>query len=312
MTPPDNQGLVVSPGGLVSLWMINVNMHMLFWAQRALAVQHRFYQQPKMTPPSAPLANGLLGFSETFDADGVSADECNNDIGLIEFIRGECARFELQAACDRLDRILDKLKMPKLIIRSEFAFDFKTALETIEDGLKQKLFYYYPDEMSRLLRSVEDGWKDVFVKFPSVETDARSAVDCYAMGHPTASIFHSMRVAEIGLRVLAKERRVTIHKKPLDWAEWQKVITGIRTKVERLSGKPRGPKRAAALEFYNGALGEFEAFKDVYRNNVMHVREIYDAPRALSALNHVREFMGRLATRIGEDAKKQITWGLPR
>jgi hypothetical protein len=61
------------------------------------------------------------------------------------------------------------------------------------------------------------------------------------------------------------------------------------------------------LEFYRGALGEFEAFKDTYRNNVMHVRKDYDEPQALSVMNHVREFI--LAAKIDEHPKA-IRWGL--
>jgi hypothetical protein len=66
----------------------------------------------------------------------------------------------------------------------------------------------------------------------------------------------------------------------------------------------------AALAFYRGALGEFEGFKDAYRNNVMHARKSYNEHEALALLNHVRDFMERLAAKIDETAKKQIRWGV--
>ena len=83
----------------------------------------------------------------------------------------------------------------------------------------------------------------------------------------------------------------------------------LRAEIEKIAKRKAGPSRDAALEFYRGALGEFEAFKDTYRNNVMHVRKAYDEPQALSVMNHVREFMIRLAAKIDENPKA-IRWGL--
>ena len=100
-----------------------------------------------------------------------------------------------------------------------------------------------------------------------------------------------MRVAEIGLRALARERRMTIRRKPLEWANWQDILRELRVKIAKIAQRRAGPSRDAALEFYRGALGEFEAFKDAYRNNVMRVRVTYDEHQALSVMNHVREFM---------------------
>ena len=68
----------------------------------------------------------------------------------------------------------------------------------------------------------------------------------------------------------------------------------------------RRPERGEVLEFYKGALGEFEAFKDAYRNNVMHARKTYLEAQAKSVLLHVRGFMERLACRIDENMTSSI------
>jgi hypothetical protein len=57
-------------------------------------------------------------------------------------------------------------------------------------------------------------------------------------------------------------------------------------------------------------MGEFEAFKDVYRNNVMHVRKSYDEHQAASVLLHVREFMDRLSAKISENTKNKLAGDL--
>ena len=61
-------------------------------------------------------------------------------------------------------------------------------------------------------------------------------------------------------------------------------------------------------DFYTGALGEVEAFKDEYRNHVMHTRKSYEEPAALNVMNHVRGFMERLSAKTNERGKV-IRWG---
>lgn len=118
-----------------------------------------------------------------------------------------------------------------------------------------------------------------------------------------------MRVAESGLRALARERRVSVPKKPLEWATWQDILSKIKKSVDAMTMWRAGPAKDAALEFYRGAQGEFESFKDTYRNNVMHSRQSYDEFRAASVLIHVRDFMERLASKIDEREIKAIRWG---
>jgi hypothetical protein len=118
-----------------------------------------------------------------------------------------------------------------------------------------------------------------------------------------------MRTAECGLRALPRERRVRVPKRPLEWATWQDILNQIKKSVDSIAGRRAGPAKDAALEFYRGTLGEFEAFKDTYRNNVMHTRRTYDEHQAASVLVHVREFMARLAAKIDERSIKAIRWG---
>jgi hypothetical protein len=157
----------------------------------------------------------------------------------------------------------------------------------------------------------EDDWKLIGDRFPLAKIDAHEAVDCWASGHSTASVFHLMRTAECGLRALARERRVRLPRKQvLEWADWHNIIEGIRAKVNLLANRRRGPNRDAALEFYRGALASFEGFKDAYRNNVMHARKSYTETEANALREHVRHFMGRLAEKLDETRKQQIKWGI--
>jgi len=58
--------------------------------------------------------------------------------------------------------------------------------------------------------------------------------------------------------------------------------------------------RTERLVFLSQAVKEFVYFKDGWRNFAMHGLEEYDAPKALSILNHVKTFMAHLATKLSE------------
>jgi hypothetical protein len=152
-------------------------------------------------------------------------------------------------------------------------------------------------------------WKKVTHAFPDCKDDVLAAVDCYALGQSTASVFHSMRVGEHGLRALAHERRIKLSKnKPVEWATWQEIIRKLDDEIKVIGGKQAGNARDAALEFYSGARADLNGFKDEYRNLVMHVRAKYDEPQAQRALQKVYEFMGRLSAKI-DHRHHRIRWG---
>jgi hypothetical protein len=152
-------------------------------------------------------------------------------------------------------------------------------------------------------------WASIWKQFPSAQTDCEEAVYCYALERDTASVFHSMRVAEIGLRALARRMKVKLPKnKRLEWAQWQEILKEMSAKTDVIAKTAKaGPVKDALLEFYNGAIGQFYGFKDEFRNQVMHVRKKYDAYDSERALVRVRDFMEKLAGRIDEKGRKVKT-----
>jgi len=153
-----------------------------------------------------------------------------------------------------------------------------------------------------LAMNTELDWRDTLAAFPSedMKFEVFSGVDCSALGHHTAAIFHFMRIVEYGLRATAKKLRVRLPKgKTVEWSEWKHVIDAIGKKVGAAKQTSRGPRKAADLDFYSGVLNHFEGFKNMYRDSVMHVRREYKDWEAEMAMRHVRDFMNKLSTRIG-------------
>lgn len=183
--------------------------------------------------------------------------------------------------------------------------------DAIETELRQYLFYQYSKDKGDKLKRWNTEWKTVLTAFPhkELEWDVFSATDCYALGHNTASVFHSMRVVEIGLRAIAKERGLKLPKdKAVEWATWQEIITALEHEIKAIGLKRAGKAKDAALEFYSGARADLNGFKDEYRNQVTHVRKMYDEFQAIRALTNVHAFMGRVSARI-DHTHKPIEWG---
>jgi len=135
--------------------------------------------------------------------------------------------------------------------------------------------------------------------FPSAREDIRQAGNSFAVGSSTAAVFHLMRVAEYGLRALAKRLRVSVTHKgravPLQLADWEKIITAIKNKIAAVRILPAGIKRQQQLELYSDAGDHCTFMKDIWRNNVSHTRKPYTDKESEAALERVRAFMLFLA-----------------
>ena len=193
---------------------------------------------------------------------------------------------------------------------SELNTRARALRDAIETELQGLYFYRYPKQKSEKLAAWKDEWRKSLAAFPQITRDVFCALDCYALQHDTASVFHSMRVAEYGLRALGKERKVKLAKnKPLEWGTWQEIIKALDDEIKIIGGKKPGLAKDSALEFYSGARADLNGFKDEYRNLVMHVRADYDEHQAIRAISNVHAFMERISAKI-DFSHHRIRWGL--
>ncbi|MGB9188718.1 MAG: hypothetical protein WCB34_12170 [Methylovirgula sp.] len=134
--------------------------------------------------------------------------------------------------------------------------------------------------------------------FPDCADDIRAAARCLALGEGTASVFHSMRVLEYGLKALADE--VGIKNFVLE--NWKNIIDQIESKIRDLEKQPKSSQKTEALRHFSAAAVQFRYFKDAWRNHTAHARSWYDEHVAKSIFEHVREFMQELAKRIEQSS----------
>tara|TARA_B100000678_G_scaffold291197_2_gene306782 strand:+ start:3494 stop:4282 length:789 start_codon:yes stop_codon:yes gene_type:complete len=179
----------------------------------------------------------------------------------------------------------------------ELAIRIQTLHDAIVDDVDGMFLFLYQDDRASVLRSIDSDWADVFKAFPSIEPEIRPALDLWASGHPTASVFHFMRACELGLRALARDLGITFHTKPMEWGTWGSLLKPLGEKLDELKKTTSGPKRDSDFEFYSRAVLELTALNGV-RDQVMHVRKGFLQADAEMVREHVKNFFDNLATRL--------------
>jgi hypothetical protein len=192
------------------------------------------------------------------------------------------------------------------------AIVLKTRLDYILSGIQENLgtrkFIYLPREVAKFWNDPEILGEDFLIGFPKMSVfEAMDAGNCLATGRWTAAVFHLMRVAEYGLRRLAKTLHVKLTDKgkpcPIEYKHWNDVITACRNQIAKARGLPSGTKKEKLLDFYSRAADSCEYMKDIWRNEVSHSRRRYGLSEALGVLERVKEFVQPLAK---TEAKKAM------
>lgn len=185
----------------------------------------------------------------------------------------------------------------------------RTVLHAIDEVLSARKFFLLSEEEAGFQANGKLFGESFQSKYSLHATrEALCAGNCYAASQYTACVFHCMRVAEFGLRKLAANRilKVRLAKKgkpcPIEYATWQEVIDAIQSKIRRIRQRPVGPAREAELQFLSGAADHCEYMKDLWRNELSHMRRWYKKEEALAAINRVRDFV----TAVGEHRSSPV------
>jgi hypothetical protein len=159
----------------------------------------------------------------------------------------------------------------------------------LEDELSTRACFFMNSDDAELWSRNKPWDDDISDKFPSTDFELEEYAKCFAVGRYTASVFHLMRLLEIGLSALAE----SIGADPAN-RNWEQILQGIKKKLDENSGlKPPDWKKTE--QRYSEISAHFRNLKNAWRNYVMHVHEKYDRERAEEIFVHVRAVMRMLA-----------------
>jgi hypothetical protein len=201
---------------------------------------------------------------------------------LLKAIRRECLALGLTSTHEMAERLIDKATPGHYAV---MFVDLDHLDGSFHTALKKEAVFRIPPERKGHFEQDELFGPNVAAAFPSSKRDIRNAGSCYALEQEDACVHHLMLVLERGLRALATKVGVSYH-----YANWQVIINEIESKLKS-SSLPR-PER----DFYRHVNAQFGFAKEAYRNHSEHAHnDPYDMEKALSILNHVRDFMQELA-----------------
>lgn len=209
-----------------------------------------------------------------------------------------CAGLDLQMSALHAKQIKDQIDQYGVGIDNKITERMAAMLSvTIENELSLRSFLAVsPDKANLYVDVIDPFGPSVAAAFPSVSYDASEANRCYALGRNTASVFHLMRVLEIGLGALAKQ-----FNKPYDHTNWETILNQIEKAIGEIERSPNKPANwRDEREFWSQCASHFRVVKDAWRNYTAHARGKYDEQEALDMLGNVRGFMQKLATRLHE------------
>jgi hypothetical protein len=119
--------------------------------------------------------------------------------------------------------------------------EWELLIAAVRAELETNLFLFVPSHRAKYYEMTLEG--TVTTRFPAASKELVAAGNSFAVGLYTSCVFHSMRAAEIGVRVLAKELRVSFPDKPLELAEWQNILDQADSKIVDMKALPRGTSK---------------------------------------------------------------------
>jgi hypothetical protein len=221
----------------------------------------------------------------------VGLEQIRQDLGIIVAHGAYVGLLQtVQAAAEARSQLVSDISVDR--IRDLILY----VSNTLRHELPHKEFLYVDPSVASLYQAPLKGWEVAVAKIDDIEFDVIEAGKCLALARSTACVFHLMRVAEIGLRHLARRLRVKLPKTSILLAEWQALLQGMDSRLATLRNLPKARRgRDEMITYYSQLRLEFTAIRDVWRNHVSHARECYDAREALRAYDHVQLLMRRLA-----------------
>lgn len=213
---------------------------------------------------------------------------------VIRLFANECRKLQLLTSAMKADELAEALS--KRYSSYELQRLSEELCGRLADEMMTREFFCIDPNKNQYLNELNLFGSKVANAFPSAQDDIQNAGRCLAFDRWTASVFHSMRVLEIGLTALAKELGVSY-----DRVNWDNIINNIEAKIRKISKTTSGDEWKTKEKFYSEAALQFRYFKNAWRNHVMHVRDTYDEERAETIFEHTKQFMAHLATKLKED-----------
>jgi hypothetical protein len=217
---------------------------------------------------------------------------------LMDDVEAASGRLELKLSLRKAQRIREQYAGNRFNF-STFQADLKTLREFIHAELKDRLLFFVPSGRAKFFEKMAIFGEKVQDKLPALSRDIESASRAIGVGLPTAAVFHLMRVAEYGLRRLAK--RLKVPKNKIRHKTWGKMLEAINSAIVALTapGSPPLTERQRKLRDHAAeAAAHLNNVKIGWRDSVSHCERDYTQEEAERIFENVKVFTDFLADKV--------------
>lgn len=209
---------------------------------------------------------------------------------LVEMVNANPGKVHLTGDRERTLHIKDVALAP-----DRFCYHIESVYSTMKAELSTIMLKTIPRERGGYASGEWLKGRGVESRFPTSFNELERAASCYAVGQPTAAVFHSMRALEPAICALAVPFQV-----PTGHENWQNIIEGVEKKIRDLGNQPKTQQKIDDETFFGAAVSHLYFVKNAWRNHVAHARGSYSDDEALKVLNSTSDFVESLCPRLKE------------
>jgi len=201
-------------------------------------------------------------------------------------LRDACKTLELTTSVATIDKTVQSL--------ANYA-QIEVLVDVVESEMEGKLYLRVPSERQRYFQNSTLVSDRVAAAFPVSAIEISQAATAYACGLWSASVFHSMRSAEVALEEIANEFGI----QTTGSEQWGKLIDQIEASLRDLAKKPKtDPQKIAKLAPLSEIATDLRLFKDAWRNQNSHNVVAYNDSKALDIIEAVCRVLEAAALRV--------------
>ncbi len=173
------------------------------------------------------------------------------------------------------------------------AMEMLTELDQrLRDELDGIWFKYLSEAKADLYNAKHPFGEEVANKCARAITDIEEAAKCLALDRGTATVFHLMRVMEIGLQSFGDKLGVELTQGKV----WQVILDQVNKTIRAMP--EISPQQKEIKSLYGEIASHLYNVKLAWRNPVMHPKSSYTLEEAEDIFKNVETFMDRLATKV--------------
>ncbi|MDP9160973.1 MAG: hypothetical protein M3O09_12200 [Acidobacteriota bacterium] len=262
------------------------------------------------------IAQGALSFLKTTvgGAKKPEGTSLTKAVSALEFAQKFFQAYDVGKCRQHVQTAAKQWERPLVDVSGAIEILHRLQMDILSE-LDSKVFLLVAEGRSEFIDKEDLFGDEVLSAFGAARRDIKEAGNCLAAECNTGAVFHLMRASEVALRAVAKDRQVMFSNKPVEHQEWGMILGSLEgiLKSMRLSDtqKWKSPLfKEAQVRFYNDVVQELRGFNEAWRRHVAHadVDAFYDHEQAKNVLDHVRNFMQKLATRIDETKTTPLYW----